>query len=99
MSENHETNLRNEANGSTATFEWRGESFTVPLEYDDFPVEFIEAVADGRPGPVQTRALLGPEQWQIVRRMNPKGRDLNELQEVIQGATGLSEGNSEASSA
>ena len=98
MSDN-ETNLRNEANGSTATFEWKGESFTVPLEYDDYPLDFIEAVADGRSGPVQMRALLGPEQWATVRGMNPKGRDLNELQEVIQGATGLSEGNSEASSA
>ena len=99
MSENHETNLRNEANGSTASFEWRGESFTIPLEYADYPLDYIEAASDGKPVAIQMRALLGPEQWETVRGQNPKGRDLDELEEAIRGAMGLSAGNSEASSA
>ena len=45
------------------------------------------------------RALLGAEQWETVRGQNPKGRDLDELEEAIRGAMGLSAGNSEASSA
>ena len=98
MSDN-ETSLRNEANGSTASIDFRGESFTIPLEYADYPLEYIEAASDGKPEAVQMRALLGPEQWETVRGMSPKGRDLDELGEAIRNAAGLSAGNSEASSA
>lgn len=100
MSEtNVETALRNEATGSTATFEFRGESFTVPLEFDDLPVGYMEAVGDGANMAVQARELLGPEQWAVVRAMNLTGRGLNELRDALDSATGVSAGNSPASSA
>lgn len=87
-----------EAAGSTATFEFRGESFEVPLEYDDYPLGYIEAASEGQPLAIQAREILGSEQWAKVRAMNLKGRDLSELETAIKGATGLSSGNSKASS-
>ena len=98
MSDN-ETNLRNEANGSTASFDFRGESFTIPTEYADFPLSYIEAASDLKPLAVQARELLGAEQWATVRAMGLKGGDLDELYKAIEGAMGLTTGNSEASSA
>lgn len=95
-----ETARKTEAEGaSTATFEFRGESFTVPLEYDDYSLEFIEAASDGKPLAIQARELLGPEQWSRVRAMGLSGRDLQPLFAAIEGAVGLDSGNSQASSA
>lgn len=93
-----ETALRNEATGSTATFEFRGEKFTAPLEFEDMPIGYLEAVGDGANMAVQARELLGPEQWVRVRAMNLTGRDLNELRAALEEASGVSAGNSPASS-
>ena len=88
-----------ETTGSpTATFEFRGESFDMPLSYDDYPLSYIEAALDGKPLAIQARELLGPEQWARVRGMGLNGRDLEELGEAMQSAAGISSGNSKASS-
>ena len=95
-----ETARKTEAEGnSTATFEFRGESFEIPTEYDDYPLEFIEAAQDEKPLAIQARALLGPEQWGRIRAMRLTGRDLESLFLAMQDAVGLTPGNSEASSA
>jgi hypothetical protein len=93
-----ETNLRNEANGTDATFEFRGETFVIPTEYDDLPLSYIEAATDGKPSAIQARELLGPEQWAKVQAMGLKGRDIEGLVDSINKATGITSGNSEASS-
>lgn len=90
---------KNETTSPTATFEFRGEEFTVPLSYDDYSLEFIEAAADGKPLAIQARELLGHDQWSRVRSLGLKGADLNELFEAIEAAEGLASGNSAASSA
>lgn len=92
-----ETALKAEAAGSTATVEFRGESFTIPLEYADYPLSFIEAASDGRAVAVQLRELFGPKQWAMVQGMQLKGRDLDELSDKVEALMGNS-GNSPASS-
>lgn len=94
-----DTPLKSEAAGTTAEFEFNGETFTVPLEYDDFPLSYIEAAVDGRPLAVQARELLGPVQWERVRAMNLTGRNLQELSDAISDAAGIDSGESTPSSA
>jgi hypothetical protein len=95
---NPEAALKAEAAGNTADVEFKGETFTIPLEYDDFPLSYIEAAVDGRPLAVQARELLGAEQWERVRALNLTGRGLQELSDAISDAAGLDSGNSPASS-
>ena len=98
MSDTTEDARRNEAASTVGSFEFKGETFTVPLEYADYSLDFIEAVADGRPLAVQARELLGPEQWERVRALRLSGRDLEELYAGIKSAEGVALGNSEPSS-
>lgn len=88
-----------EAKGKAGSVEFRGLTLTFPIEYDDYPLSFIEAAAEGASGAIQARELLGPEQWSKVRALNLKGRDLNELVKVIDGVQGTDAGEDEASSA
>lgn len=88
-----------EANGSTASVEFRGETFSIPLEYADYSLSFIEAAADGAPAVVQVRELLGPEQWTRVRALRLDGAGFDELVAAVQKAEGTDAGNLEASSA
>lgn len=92
-----ETARKAEATGAPATFEFRGESFEVPTEYNDYPLSFIEAAAEGQTLAIQVRELLGPDQWARIRAMCLKGRDLNDLSDAMTAAAGLSPGNSKAS--
>jgi hypothetical protein len=96
---NTEAALRAEASGdSTAEFEFRGEKFTVPLEYADYPVSYIEAASEGAGVAIQARELLGPEQWARIRAMGLTGRGLDELEAAIKSTNGIDSGNSPASS-
>ena len=88
-----------EATDGPATVEFRGEKFTVPTEYADYPIGVIEAVSDDAPAAIQLRELLGPEQWAKVREICTTGRDLNDLTRAVSEVRGLDAGNSEASSA
>jgi hypothetical protein len=87
-----------EATTGTASFNFRGEAFTVPLEYADMPLSYLEAASDGKGLAVQARELLGPEQWAKVRAMNLTGRGLDELSDAINKAMGTDEGEEPASS-
>ena len=89
-----------EARGdNTATIDWRGASFEVPVgDYDDLPVDFIEAVEDGRTVGI-VRGALGARQWRRVQQMGLKMRELSELADLIASAMGFgSSGESQASS-
>lgn len=87
-----------EATTGTASFDFRGETFTVPLEYADMPLAYIEAASDGKGLAVQARELLGPDQWAKVRGMGLTGRGLDELSAAINKAMGTDEGEDTPSS-
>lgn len=87
-----------EANSSTATFKFRDVEFTVPLEFDEYPLSFIEAMEDGKSLAIQARELLGPKQWAEVRGMKLKAGESRELFDAIDAAMGTTEGEDEASS-
>lgn len=96
MSDPRQAEARGE---STATLEFRGETFTVPTEYDDFSLDFIEALEDGRTIGI-VRGALGDAQWRVVKSMDLKARDLAPLADAIAAAMGFTDaGNSTASSA
>ena len=88
-----------EARGeATAEVKFRGHTFTVSREYDDFSVDLLESLEEGKTVGI-VRGALGPKQWRVVRGMNLKARDLAELMEAISDAMGFSDsGNSAASS-
>lgn len=88
-----------ETQGSTATFTFREVEFTVPLEFDDYPLGFIEAASDGKPLAIQAREILGPEQWAKVHALNLKGRDLKPLFDALDEALGTDAGEDTPSSA
>lgn len=87
-----------EAKGSSASVEWRGQDFTVSTDMDDWSVDFLESLEEGKTVGI-VRGALGPVQWRAVQRMNLKVRDLSELGEAIAAAMGFgSAGESQASS-
>jgi hypothetical protein len=88
-----------EAHGeTTATVEFRGETFVVSTEMDDMSVDFLESLEEGKTiGMI--RGALGSAQWRTVRAMDLKARDLVPLSDAIAAAMGFGEaGESTASS-
>jgi hypothetical protein len=89
---------KNEAQGKTAIVKWRGHEFEVSREYNEWTVDLLESIEEGKSVGI-VRGSLGPAQWQIVRGMNLKVRDLNELANALSAAMGFgSVGESAASS-
>ena len=87
-----------EANGSTNTVEFRGETFTVPLERDDWSVDFVESIEEGKAVGI-VRGALGPDQWRTVKAWGLNMRELGELSELVAAAMGFGDaGESPASS-
>lgn len=89
-----------EASGeATATVEFRGETFTVSREMDDWPVDFVDALEEGKTVGI-VKGALGAAQWRRVRNMNLRMRDLEPLADGITKALGFGDvGESAASSA
>lgn len=87
-----------EANGEPGKVEFRGQTFTVPTEHDDYTVDFLESLEDGKTIGI-IRGALGPQQWYVVKSMNLTARELSPLVDGIAEAMGFTAGNSEASSA
>lgn len=79
---------KDEAKGKDATVDFRGHKFTVSREYDDWSVDFLESLEEGKSVGI-ARGALGPAQWRTVRAMNLKVRDLNELADLIAKAMGF----------
>ena len=87
-----------EAKSSTATVEFRGHTFEVSREYEDMSVDFLESLEEGKAVGI-VRGALGAAQWRVVKSMDLKVRDLNELSDAIAVAMGFgSPGESEPSS-
>lgn len=90
---------KSEAHEETATIEFRGETFTVSREYDDWTVDFLESLEEGKSVGI-VRGALGPTQWRTVKAMNLKVGELRELADALAEAMGFgSAGESSASSA
>lgn len=87
-----------EAAGEFGKVEFRGHTFTVPLEHDDFTVDFLESVEEGKTIGI-VRGALGPQQWRTVKAMGLTARELSPLVDGIAEAMGFTAGNSEASTA
>lgn len=96
MSENA---AKAEAHDQQVEVEFRGHTFTVSREYDDWTVDFLESLEEGKSVGI-VRGALGPNQWRTVKSMELKVRDLNELADAIAKAMGFGgTGESPASSA
>jgi hypothetical protein len=88
-----------EATQTHGTFTFRGHEFSVPLDRDEWSVDFLEAIEDGRAAGT-VRGALGAEQWQTVKGLDLKVKDLAELGDLIAAVLGFgSPGESPASSA
>jgi hypothetical protein len=87
-----------EAAGLPGSFEFRGETFTVSRERDEWTLDFLESMEEGKSVGI-IRGALGADQWRVVRGMNLKVKDADELSELIAKAMGFADvGESEASS-
>lgn len=85
-------------NTAVATVQFRGHDFTVSREYNEWTVDFLESLEEGKSVGI-VRGALGPTQWRTVRGMNLKVRDLNDLADRIAKAMGFGDqGESPASS-
>lgn len=82
------TPRESEAKDATATVEFRGHTFVISREWDDMSVDFVESLEEGKTVGI-VRGALGPDQWRVVRSMNLKVRDLNELSDAIAKALGF----------
>ena len=88
----------NEATTGVGKVSWRDFEFEVPLERDEWSVDFLESIEEAKAVGV-VRGALGPKQWHVVRGLNLKVRDLNELAAEISKAMGFgSAGESQTSS-
>lgn len=95
----NETRKDEAKGGRTVTVPWRGHEFTVSREYDDWTVDFLESLEEGKAVGI-VRGALGQSQWRTVQAMNLRVRDLNELADAIAKAMGFGDsGESAASSA
>jgi hypothetical protein len=92
------TPRKDEAQGKTAKVEFRGQTFEVPREYDDWSVDLMESLEEGKAVGI-VRGALGSRQWRVVKAMDLRNRDLGELSDAIAVALGFgSVGESGASS-
>lgn len=84
MSDPRET----EANAEHATLEFRGLTLTIPLEREEWSVDFLESLEEGKSAGI-IRGAVGPDSWRKVKAMDLKVRDLNELSHLIAVAMGF----------
>lgn len=70
--------------------EWRGQTFTLPASYEDWPIDAALALEDGRWARFLV-ALLGETDFERAKRLGGKIRDLLDLTDVVLEAFGLRE--------
>ena len=87
-----------EATNQPGSFEFRGETFTVSRNRDEWTLDFLESMEEGKAVGI-IRGALGPDQWRVVRSMDLRVKDADELSDLIAKAMGFGGvGESEASS-
>lgn len=72
----------------TVPVKWRGNDFTIPTEYDEWTVDFLESLEEGKSVGI-VRGALGPQQWAVVKQMNLKVGELGDLASAITAALGF----------
>ena len=78
-----------EAEGLAMTdIEWRGHTFTVLTDPDDWSVDATLAFEEGKPAS-GVRTVLGKEQWAELMKSKPINRDLGDLFDTLAEALGL----------
>ena len=88
-----------EAAGLPGSFEFRGETFTVSRDRDEWTLDFLESIEEGKSVGI-IRGALGSDQWRTVKGMNLTVKDAGELSDLIAKAMGFGDaGESTASSA
>lgn len=94
----NETRKAEARNDKTAEVEWRGHTFTVSREYDEWSVDFVESLEEGKTVGI-VRGALDPKDWRTVKAQRLNMRELSELADKIAAAMGFgSAGESAASS-
>lgn len=89
---------KSEAQNAPVTIDYRGHTFTIERDYNEWSVDLLESIEEGKSVGI-VRGALGAAQWQVVKSMNLKVRDLNELATALASALGFdSMGESAASS-
>ena len=93
----NETRKAEAAGEKTAEVVFREHTFTVSVDYDEWSVDFVESLEEGKSVGI-CRGALGPAQWRKVRAMGLKMKDLSDLADAIASALGFGDsGNSPAS--
>jgi len=77
------------ADQKTATVTFRGIEFEVPRTYDDWPIQFIQALDQGASRGKYLPLLLGEATWARLVKLNLKGSDLIELDQEVAVALGF----------
>lgn len=94
----NETRKAEAGNAKTVPVNWRGHKFEIATEYDEWTVDFLESLEEGKSVGI-VRGALGPKQWPVVKQMNLKVGELGDLATAITAALGFgSSGESAASS-
>ena len=77
-----------EAEGvETTDVTWRGHTFTVATDPDDYPIAVVMAFENGR-NLTGLEILFGPKQWGEFAKTKPTKRDATNLLEVMGEALG-----------
>jgi hypothetical protein len=79
---------KDEAENKDATVTFRGREFTVVRDYRDWSVDLLESIEEGKSVGI-VRGALGPAQWNQIKAMSLKVRDLEELADLIAKALGF----------
>lgn len=78
-----------EAEGvQTIDVEWRGHTFTVPADADDWTVEAMMAFEEGL-NAHGLKAILEPAAWAELMATKPRKRDLMDLFDAMAKALGM----------
>lgn len=85
MSDPREAEAKDE---TTAPVEFRGQTFEVPRNYDDWTVDFLESIEEGKVIGI-VRGALGPAQWRVVKGMNLTMKQLQPFADDIAAAMGF----------
>lgn len=86
-----------EATGQPLVVEWKGEKYTIPRDYVDWPFEYKLGIEQGRSATAYA-ALLGDEQFTKFRATQPTISDFMEFDRLVGEALGVAAGESQASS-
>lgn len=78
-----------EAEGvETVDVEWRGHTFTIVADADDYPLEAVMAFERGQ-NFVGLEIVLGPKQWHEFMKTKPRKSDGVDLMGAMNGALGF----------